>query len=155
MACFSCFAQVEISSGTFIPMEVAETINSKFVSTGQPVKLKIRFDVKINDTLNIPAGTSVDGKIVKAQKAKGVGEGGFLEISAQYLSFNGKTIPISGSPLIVEGKDKKGAAIGLTIAGFFFICPFNFFFLAIKGQEAIITPGTLLDGVVVTNIKLE
>ncbi|MBU0487653.1 MAG: hypothetical protein KKA07_08540 [Bacteroidetes bacterium] len=148
-------AQTEVRSGTYIPLETTTHLNSKFVTTGQTIDLRVKIDVYVNDKIIFPTGSMAKGKIVRVQKAKGVGKGGFLEIQPESIIVDGQIVPLSGSSMMREGENRSGLAWGLSIGGCLFIGPLSFFSLFIKGKDVEFPKGTSLDAVVVKTFVVE
>jgi hypothetical protein len=110
-------------------------IYSDVAYPGQMVYFNVRSDVSVDGNVVIKAGATAVGQVVRAQRAKGLGKEGFVEI--QLLSakaVDGKDIMLTGPNLTQEGDDRLALAVILGLV----VC---ILFLTIKGKNAEIPPG--------------
>ena len=145
----SLYAQnkVVLKAGTPINLETITQVTSKRASLGTVVDFKVMNDVRVGNTVVIPAGTIAKGQVSSVNRASALGNGGEITIALNYINaIDGAMIPVSGGTTSVIGKDKKGLAIvcGLcTLVGFL-----------IEGKEAEIPAGTQIHPVVMTNTDI-
>jgi hypothetical protein len=138
--------KVKIPAGTLITLKLLEGVTTKECSEGDPVNFSILYDVMNEGKKIIPAGTRASGKVVKCEKAKGLGKPGTISIDVSNLVINGSNIPLSTIPIKKEGDDNSliayavgGALCLLTIIGGVAV-----FF--IKGGEGEIDAGKMIEG---------
>ena len=146
--------KVKIPAGTLITLKLLEGVSTKECSEGDPVNLSILYDVKSEGKKIIPAGTRASGKIVKCEKAKGIGKPGTISIDVSNLVINGSVVTLSTIPVKSEGKDNSmiayavgGALCLLTIIGAVAV-----FF--IKGGEGEIDAGKMIEGRVSSDAEI-
>ena len=142
-------ADVNVPAGTSIPLELTQPITSKFMAPGQTVDFRVRYDVKVNDVVVIPAGSLARGQVTRAQKAKGIGKEGYVEIQIKSVTAaDGQEIPLTSSTLYREGEDKQTLSIVLGVL----VC---LLFLTMKGKEAEVPMGTTVDAATAVNTQVK
>jgi len=140
---------VTLSAGTLIILETVQAFQSDLATPGMTIDFKVRSDVKVKGEVVIKAGTMAKGQVVRAQKAKGVGKAGHIEIQVRSVeAVDGQEVLLTGGNLHQEGEDKQTAALVLGIL----LC---ILFLTKKGKNAEIPVGTRVDGTVATNMEIE
>ena len=141
------FAGVPLQRGTFMQIRIVDAINSKQVST--PVAI-VENDVMSEGKVLIKAGTPVALQVDR-RKAKGCGRPGELTVTfLNTQAVDGQLVPLMGGTMNVEGRPKKGLAIGLGVGIGWFVWP-GLACLAIKGEQAEIPSGTIVTNVMVGN----
>lgn len=141
--------EVNLPAGTSIPLELTQPINSKFMAPGQTVDFRVRYDVKVGDAVVIPAGSLAKGQITRAQKAKGIGKEGYVEVQIKSVSaVDGQQIPLTSSTLYREGEDKQTLSIVLGVL----VC---LLFLTMKGKEAEVPLGTTVDAATAVSAEVK
>lgn len=142
-SCFSVEAQqiseivkeVVIPDGTEFSAVSTDTISSRTVVAGTILKFEVYEDVKVNGVTVIKEGTIVKGYVFDAIRARKGGRRGNLVISIE------STTTVDNQPIKLrsvkkqEGRNRKGAVIGLG----FLIGPFA---LLKHGTDAEIIKGT-------------
>jgi len=76
---------VKLRKGTFIAFELLETVSSADAQDGQTVRLAVRKDVKENDAILIPKGTTGVGVVKHVMKAVPGRHDGYFEVVATRL----------------------------------------------------------------------
>lgn len=139
---------IKLPAGTRVDLELVPTINSTSISAGETVDFKVRQDVIIGGKVVISAGTIAKGNVISAEKPKGLGKEGKVEVQVKSVpAVDGTIIPLSSSSLAREGDDKSTISILLGI----FVC---LLFLLMKGKDGIIPSGTTVEAVVASNIEI-
>ncbi len=136
----SIFASAPLTRGTIVYIRTMSEVSSK---TSETMDAIVDADVKSADgTVAIKKGTRVN-VVLHAQKAKGVGKPGLIEIkSLSTTSVDGQTIYLAGS-VKEQGQSKRGQALGLGLGlGLCLFLP-CLAILAKKGSEAVIPAGTI------------
>lgn len=104
---------VKLKAGTIIPVRPITTINGKNAEKEQQVKFQTSDNVKVDNVVVIPSGTTVFAKVVNNRKATVFGTKGILTIKMEYLILeNGEKIYLDGD-VTVSGKNKTPLAVGL------------------------------------------
>jgi hypothetical protein len=107
--------QVTVAAGTKVPVTLKQAISTKSARAGDPVYAETTFPVVANDRVLIPAGTYVQGRIDRVQRAGRIK--GRAEILMHFTTLiypNGYTVMLPGSIENVPGtestsmKDKEG-----------------------------------------------
>ncbi len=139
---------VILNAGTPIPVETMSMIRSDQVIPGQIVDLRVKYDVKVDDKVVIAAGSIAKGQVMRAQKAKGLGKEGFVEIQIKSVpSVDQQEVFLTGGNLYQEGEDKQTLSIVLGIA----VCVL---FLTMKGKNAEVPAGYEFNAHVATNMNI-
>ena len=135
-----------LQPGSYIPVRFINGANSKYP---KGLSAAVMADVKnANGEIVIKYGTPVELSVV-SQKARGCGRPGVIVVNCvSTQSVNGQMIPLDSTPYRVEGKNKRGLAIGLGVGlgCTFFLTP-GIACLAIKGGQAEISPNETIPGV--------
>ncbi|PMD93763.1 hypothetical protein BWI97_17635 [Siphonobacter sp. BAB-5405] len=141
-------AEVVLPAGTPIPMETMSLIRSDQVIPGQVIDFRVKYDVKVEDQVVIPAGSIAKGQVMRAQKAKGLGKEGFVEIQIKSVqAVDQQEVFLTGGNLYQEGEDKQTLAIVLGIV----VC---ILFLTMKGKNAEVPAGFEFNAHVATNMTI-
>ncbi len=126
--------------GTAVPVRIISALNSKHGQTAQAV---VEYDIRNEENkILIQKGTPVDIQ-VKREKARGVGREGYIHVQCMSTkAIDGQTILLQGE-WEEYGVSKDGLALGLGVGlGLTFLPFVGLAFLAIKGEEATISPNT-------------
>lgn len=133
---------VTLPAGTPVVVELSRSIDSKTSCSNSPLSFRVKYDVRIDDKVLIPAGSESFGRIVNCSKAKELGEPGYLEIIVDNVKArDGTIVKLSSITISREGKSNKGLVIGLVVGGFFVITIWSLFFLLLKGKNVKIDAG--------------
>jgi hypothetical protein len=128
-------ADVVLNAGTNIPLETISMIQSDLVSVGQTIDFRVKYDVKVDGKVVVAAGAIAKGQVMRAQKAKGLGKEGFIEIQIKSVTAaDGQEVFLTGGNVYQEGEDKQTLSILLGV----FVC---ILFLTMKGKNAQVPPG--------------
>jgi len=108
----------QLRAGTIIRLQMDNEINSKVASVNDTFTTTLAAPVKVQETVVLPVGTVIEGRVMKVKRASYGGKGGSLEVSFQTLRLlNGGTREIEGV-LITELKaESSQTANVLTILG--------------------------------------
>ena len=144
--CTASFAQKTLKSGTLIPV----TFTEKVTSSSTTANLIVAQDVKVDGVTAIAAGTPVLNQVTGTKK-RGCGRPGTVTVTIlSTTATNGEVVRLMGQPLFKEGQSKKGKAIGLGVGLGIFVWP-CLGCLAIKGGEAEIPAGTIVQNMMTNN----
>ena len=98
---------VTIPAGTKIPLSLKQAISTRSAREGDPVYAETAFPFVMNDRVMIPAGTYVQGKIMRAQRGGHVK--GRAELLVHFTSMiypSGYTVMLGGNIDNAPGADK-------------------------------------------------
>jgi hypothetical protein len=148
---------VTLPAGTLMLVRMKDSISSKN-SAGTPFTTKIEYDLVVNGTKVVPAGTVIYGKVLSSTQARRARGQSTLDLRLTQIAVGGTPVTIATSSFkkageraikdaargaaagaaigaIVDGGDGagKGAAIGATVGA------------VKKGETITITPGTLIE----------
>jgi len=138
-----------LNAGTSVPLETVNMIQSDLVSVGQTIDFRVKYDVKVENQVVIPAGSIAKGQVMRSQKAKGLGKEGFVEIQIKSVTaVDGQEIFLTGGNVYQSGEDKQTLAILLGV----FVCVL---FLTMKGKNAEVPPGYQVTASVATTMNIE
>jgi hypothetical protein len=141
--------EVVLNAGTIVPLEMVSMINSSSVYVGQGIDLRVKYDVKVEGKTVIAAGSIARGQVMRAQKARGLGKEGFLEIQIKSVAAtDGQEVFLAGGNVYQEGEDKQALAVVLGL----FIC---IFFLFMKGKNAQVPPGYQVSASVASTLSIK
>ncbi len=140
------FAQKTLKTGTLIPVTFTEKVTSKSTSAN----IIVAQDVKVDGVMAIAAGTPVLNQVTST-KRRGCGRPGTVSVTIlSTTASNGEVVRLMGQPLVREGVSKKGKAIGLGVGLGIFLWP-CLGCLAIKGEDAEIPSGTIVQNMMTNN----
>ena len=127
---------VEVVSGTNIELYLTKTISSKSLKSGQKVPFAVKYDLLSNNgNVIVAANTLVDANVVRAEKARGGGKEGALDIMINHVrAVDGQLIPVFLN-INDGGDDKRSESFWV---GMLLFWPALF----TKGGEAEIQAGT-------------
>ena len=108
--------EVLLPGGTPIPLVTVDDLSSKTNNTGEPIKLKVREDVRVGEMVAIPAGTMAVGQITDARGTGAFGVNGKLQLAPLYLQIAGVTVRLVGGEL-AQGETNAGTVAGLLTTG--------------------------------------
>jgi type IV secretion system protein VirB10 len=100
-------ATITIPSGTKIPLALKQAISTRNAQEGDPVYCETTFPFVIDDRIVIPAGTYIQGKISRVQRAGRIK--GRAELLMHFTSMiypSGYTVMLPGSLDKIPGADK-------------------------------------------------
>ena len=139
---------VILKSGTAIYMETINEIDSKTINVGQTIDFKINKDVIVDNKVVIASGSIAKGQVIRAQKAKGLGKQGFVEIQIKTVTaVDGQDVFLTGNNLYQEGESQESLAIVLGVL----LC---ILFLTLKGKNTVIPQGQQVSTAVATNTTI-
>ncbi|MFM7856148.1 MAG: hypothetical protein ACKO96_30565 [Flammeovirgaceae bacterium] len=103
----------------------------------------------VDERVVIPAGSIAQGQVIRAQKARGLGKQGFIEIQIKSVKVvDGQNLLLTAPNLFNEGEDAQTLAIVLGLV----VC---ILFLTIKGKEATVPVGYKVSSVAATSLQIK
>ena len=138
-----------LRAGTMVGLETVSVLTSDNATLGQTVDFRVTRDVMVDGKTVIAAGSIAKGQIVRSQRAKALGKGGFLEVKIKSVTaVDGQEVYLTGGNVYEEGDDKATMAVILGL----FVC---IFLLAIKGKNAEVPPGFTFDASVASTTNIQ
>ncbi len=145
-----------LRAGTPIVVEASQTYNSKNLSEGQTVNVRVKYNVIVNKQTLVAAGALGTANISDLTKPGAFGKAGRMELQMQSVqSVDGQQILLSGTPMIAEGQNKKGLAWGLSIGLFLLTIIGGIAGIFIKGKPAEVKAGTTTNTSVASDAQVE
>jgi hypothetical protein len=87
----------QLEPGTKIRVSMDNEINSKVASVDDTFTTTIAEPVRVRETIVLPVGTIIEGRITKVERASGGGKGGTLSVRFEMIRFeNGEKREIEG-----------------------------------------------------------
>lgn len=103
---------VTVPQGTVITTASTTDISSEYLTVGDTVSVMLGSDFSYNGNTVLPAGSSIEGNIVLAEKAGLAGKNGRIKIKfTNAVTPNGQRIPVSGK---IATDDNSGILAGGT-----------------------------------------
>jgi hypothetical protein len=107
-----------LETGTPIFLETKYDLDSKFLVEGKMVCLYVKYPVKVQGRLIIPAGREAWCRVNRLVRPQGNGRAGMLEIEPMHLKTNdGQLVMLSGNPVSTGGRDREILAQALSMGG--------------------------------------
>ena len=129
----------KVEEGTIIIIKSMSNISSKTIMYGELIEFACADDIYVDNKLVIKKNSNVRAKIENIDKAKGLGKEGMLKIKFNSLTtIDGQEIPIEAVYGTSQGRNITETAVNLSV----FFSPF---FLLLKGKEAKIPIGSLME----------
>lgn len=136
---FSQTSKTKIEEGTIILLKSLSIISSNTSMDGESIDFYCAENVVVDNKVIIKKNSKVTGKVESSEKSRSLGKEGSLKIIFNYITaIDGQNIPISGVYNYVRGDNKSGNAVGLSFV-------FSPLFLFLKGKEAVIPIGSLIE----------
>ena len=104
-----------LETGTPIFLETRNVLDSKYLKEGQMVCLYVKYPVKVNGRVLVPAGREAWCRINRLVRPKGNGQAGMLEIEPMHLKTNsGQMLVLSGNPAVAQANGREIMAQALS-----------------------------------------
>ena len=154
-----------ISSRPARSMVIPGRASAVSIPPGTPVQVSLTTDIRSNENRPSRAqfvvyrDVTVDGRVVIAQGspvdaeirthgALGLGARGWVEVEVRAtVGVDGGYIPLTGEARI-EGSERVGLVVGLSVGLFFVVGPFSLFGLLIHGTDVVVDAGELVNAFV-------
>lgn len=101
---------ITLKSGTLVDFEIVDHVNSKLSKIGDHFAIRLAEPLRIDGSVIVPAGTSGEGEVIHAARARAGGKAGELILTARYLEYAGQRIDLrsfrfgkSGDSNVTEG----------------------------------------------------
>lgn len=144
-----------LEDGTKVPLTLGRELSSAKESTGNRVDFLVSEDVKINDVVVIPKGSSAYGTIVEAQAKRRMGRAGKLNVRIEEVRLADGSRAKLRATQENKGKGRQGAmTAGLIGTGILFF-PVAPLFLFMHGKDVVIAKDTPVVAYVDGNTELD
>ena len=157
----SLLRKVRIPKGTIVTLSLNSPLNSEDIQEGKTVTLTVTIPVQLDGQEVIMRGAYGEATVTEAKRARSFGRGGKIVLVAKNVqTFDGHRIALKGEPLTVIGNNRKGLALGLTIAGAgltaatVYCVPFVGMGALVRGRAAKVEAGELLQATIVQDITV-
>ena len=141
-------ATVQVPAGTVVVATIDSTIDPKTVTVGQRINLRVANDITVNGQVVIAAGAPVVAEITQASGPGSIGKPAIIAVTLRSVTaVDGTVIALSGQRA-QEGENKQTSSLVVTIL----CCVLG---LLLKGGEATLAAGTVVDGSTVTSAEVE
>lgn len=117
---------ITVPSGTPVTVRLQSAISSESSNAGDKFEAVLDSPLEINGKTVAPAGATVTGRVVAAEKSGRLQNPGMIQIALSSISVNGKAVPVTSSSVIARGTSHQkrnlswiggGAAGGALIGG--------------------------------------
>jgi hypothetical protein len=130
-----------LPEGTPVRMKINRTVSSASAQQGENVDFQTLDDVKLNDTVVIPRGSTAIATITEAAPKGHMGKGGKLNMNIDYVRVsNGDKLPLRGVQML-KGGGHGGAMTGAMVATAIVFWPAAPLFLFMHGKDISIPEG--------------
>jgi hypothetical protein len=146
-------AVVALPAGTKVPMDFAQTVDSRTAKKGDVVKLTVKQDVLVNGGKVIARGAPASATVMDVDKAKMFGQKAKITLDQlRVRAADGRLLQLGhyDSGKRIDAKAPGAATGGLILLGPIGLAAGAF----IKGGHMVIKPGTEIDGVVLNNTPI-
>jgi hypothetical protein len=104
-----------LETGTPVFLETRNVLDSKYLKEGQMVCLYVKYPIKVNGRVLVPAGREAWCRINRLIRPKGNGQGGMLEIEPMHIKTNsGQMLVLSGNPAVAQANGREIMAQALS-----------------------------------------
>lgn len=105
---------IKLNVGTEIPIQNINYVKAADLYVGQNVNFRVSRDVKSDNVVLIPYGTTVKGTVYEAKKSRAFGTKGRLGIRIDKIALpDGNTIPVNDGDVYVTGKNRTALSVCL------------------------------------------
>lgn len=106
--------EIRLDIGTEIPLQNINYVKAADLSIGQSVNFRVSRDIKVDNVVLIPYGTTVKGFVYQAKKSSSFGTKGKLGIRIDKIALpDGKMIPVNDGDIYVTGKNRTALSVCL------------------------------------------
>lgn len=106
--------EIKLNAGTEIPIQNINYVKAADLYVGQNVNFKVSRDIKSDNVVLIPYGTTVKGTVYEAKKSGSFGKKGRLGIRIDKITLpDGKSIPVNDGNIYIMGKNRTALSVCL------------------------------------------
>jgi hypothetical protein len=144
-----------LMDGTPIKLRLSQTMSSADAKVGQEVPFEVVEDVKVDDLVVLPKGTTAIGTVTEANSRKSMGRGGKLNMSISYARLADQEKVALRAVKDSKGGGHVGAMTGAIVATSIVFFPAAPLFLFIHGKDITIPQGTEITAFVQGDMHLD
>lgn len=141
--------------GTPVKIRLSQSISSAEAKVGQEVPFEVVEDVKVDDTVVLPKGSSAIANVTEAEHKKSMGRAGKLNISISYARLSDNEKVALRAVKETKGGGHVGAMTGAMVATSIVFFPAAPLFLFIHGKDITIPQGTEITAFVDGDMHLD
>jgi hypothetical protein len=141
--------------GTPIKLRLSQTISSASAKTGQEIPFEVIEDVKVDEVIVLPKGSTAIGTVTEANPKRSMGRGGKLNISITYARLADQEKAALRAEQDNKGGGHVGAMTGAMVATGIVFFPAAPLFLFIHGKDITIPQGTEITAFVQGDMHLD
>jgi hypothetical protein len=133
-----------IIEGTPVEFEFAEGVSSKSAKAGQRFGIRLVAPILAGGVLAVPVGATGDGEVIHSARAGAAGKAGELILSARFIDFEGRRVPLRGFKFSESGVSRiqQAGTVNAAIAGASVFVPLPPVALLIGGKDVVVAPLT-------------
>lgn len=140
-------ARLRLPAMTPVYVKLGQEMASNRNKSGDRFPLVVAEDVRVGESVVIPAGTPGEGEVIHAAKSGGGGKPGELLLAARFVRVIDIDVRLRSMVLGKAGKERTGE----TLAASFVIGPFAMF---VRGGAVVVPPGTIASAKTAIEIEL-
>jgi hypothetical protein len=140
-------ATIVLPKGTMVRLMVTKEVNSRDNKPGDRFSLRVDEDVQVQGITIIPVGAKGWGELIDAAGTGGAGKSGKISARLLYVEAKGQRIDLEG-----QRQATGSGGTGNVVAG---VLAFGVFGLFMKGNNASLKAGEILNGYTVTDANFE
>lgn len=136
-----------LPKNTMLRLMVLSEVNSRDHKAGYRFKLRVDEDVVVDGVKLVPIGAMAWGEVTNAEGTGSAGKSGKIGAKLLYLDLDGRQVPLSGDRQ-TNGSGGTGQMVGGIVA-------FGVFGLFMKGNNASIKAGEIINGYTLEDVALK
>jgi hypothetical protein len=144
-----------LMDGTPIKLRLAQTISSADAKVGQEIPFEVVEEVKVDDLVVLPKGTTAIGTVTEANPKKSMGRAGKLNLSISYARLSDQEKVALRAVKDSKGGGHVGAMTGAIVATSIVFFPAAPLFLFVHGKDITIPQGTEITAFVEGDMHLD
>ena len=143
-----------LMDGTPVKLRLAQTISSADAKVGQEVPFEVVDEVRVDDIVVLPKGSTAIGVVTEANSKKNMGRAGKLNMSISYARLADQEKLALRAVKDTAGGGHTGAMAGAMVATAIVFWPAAPLFLFVHGKDITIPQGTEITAFVEGNMHL-
>ena len=144
-----------LMDGTPVKLRLSETISSASAKVGQEIPFEVVEDVKVDEVVVLPKGSTAIGTVTDCNAKKNMGRAGKLDISISYARLADQEKIALRAMQDNKGGGHVGAMTGAMVATSIVFFPAAPLFLFMKGKDITIPQGTEITAFVEGDMNLD
>ena len=141
--------------GTPVKLRLSQTLSSADAKVGQEIPFDVVEEVKVNDVVVLPKGSTAIGTVTEANSKRSMGRAGKLNMSISYARLTDQEKVALRAVKDSKGGGHVGAMTGAIVATSIIFFPAAPLFLFIHGKDITIPQGTEITAFVEGDMHLD